>query len=118
MENIQNSKSEIKEQITNLVLKQAKQVFDKHQGLTSFGWNQFTSKCGSTHTKKYSVYHTINTPNINGNYGSMLDHNTDISKDVSDALKQFDIEHLFIGFGDDSDICIYRDLTYEVSNIL
>lgn len=108
----------IKTQITNLVLSQAKQVFEKHKDLNSFGWNQFTSKCGSNHTKKYTVYHTINTPNINGNYGPNIPQNTILSNDIVEALKQFDVEHLFISFGDDSDICIYRDLTYEVNQII
>ena len=118
MATVSNIKNEIKKQITNLVLEQAKQVFERHESLTSFGWNQFTSKCGSSHTKKYSVYHTVNTPHINGNIGAYLDHNTDVSKDVIETLKQFDIEHLLISFGDDSDICVYRDLTYEVSPII
>lgn len=117
MSELATAKGEIEQQLRTLVLSEAKMIFDTHPELESFGWHQFNSRCGDKHVKKYTVYHTINTPNINGASGSKMRHDTSLSKDIVTSLKKFDPEYLFIGFGDDADVCIYKDLTFEVNPI-
>lgn len=117
---IESLKHDVKENILNTLLSEAKLIFDKHPSLTSFGWDQFTTRGGDRNTKKYSVYHTLNTPNVNGNLGTKIVGGEEIllQNEINEVMSKFDIEMLFIGFGDDCEIAIYRDLTYEVHPII
>lgn len=113
-------KHEVRENILSTLLSEAKVLFDQHPNLTSFGWDQFTTRGGNNNAKKFSVYHTLNTPNVNGNIGAKIVGGPEVSlqTEINKAMSKFDIEMLFLGFGDDCEVAIYRDLTYEVNNII
>ena len=121
-EQIQELSATIKKDIVSTVLNESKLLFDKKPELVSFGWKQFTTKGGASHTKKYSVYHTINTPDVNGADGTKFNAGVDqttreLQKAVFDTVAQFDTEMLLLAFGDDCEISVYKDLTYEVSQM-
>lgn len=100
--------------ILEALLDQAKVLFEENSGLVSYGWSQFTA---TERQHKFCTYHNMRLPNINGNAGAYVQKTTmaELQSKVSEALRLFGLESLVMLFGSDVEICIYKDLIYEVT---
>lgn len=101
------------------ILEKSKDLFDNNPELHSFGWSQFTTKLGNDAVKRFTLYVTLLTPNINGNDGKYIQSTevNNLQDKVAKAMQGFTLEGLLMAFGDNCDICIYKDLTYELTNL-
>ena len=114
-----DAKEDAKKILLDSLLAHAKTLFEENEKLSSFGWAQFTTKFGERNHTKFTVYHSLATPNISGNSGGYIANTdlADVQKKVSEILRQFDLEALLSIFGDNTEVCIYKDLSYELSEI-
>lgn len=105
----------IADSLKSQLLEFAAIIFATLPALQSFGWFQFDTTQLNIEPAEY--HSTVLQPNINGNDGREL-HGTSVVTQIyiAEILQEIDPSLLLIAFGNNVEVCVYRDLSIEINN--